>query len=324
MQEVIWYFLGAFAIALLTSPLILYVLRKLKAGQEILSYVDFHNQKRGTPTMGGIIFILPMVILAPIFLRISSPFAIVAVAASLGYGILGFLDDYIKVRTKNNQGLRAYQKIIGQGGIAILVAVFYTMANPDGRVLVPFFNVFLDLGWWIAPLVFVILIATTNSVNLTDGIDGLASTVSLIYFAFVGVLIYLVADFANIPDQRELYLIIAITTGALLCFLMFNSNRAKTFMGDTGSLYLGGLVATVSIFSFMSIFILVLGVMFVLSSLTVIIQVAYFKYTGGKRVFLMTPFHHHLEKRNWGEARIVALYGAVTVVAGLCLVLALL
>ena len=271
--------------------------------------------------MGGAIFILPLVILSPIFLRWSTPFALVTVISAIGFALIGFLDDFIKIRGKNNQGLLAYQKIIGQGGIAILITIFYVMLNPEGRILIPFFNVTWDIGYFIAPLVFIIIIATTNSVNLTDGIDGLAGTVTLVYLVMLGIIVSLASGVVNIPEQTQTLKIIALVAGGVMAFLLFNTNRASVFMGDTGSLFLGSIVATLSIFSFMGFFILILGVMYVISSLTVIIQVAYFKKTKGKRIFLMTPFHHHLEKKGWGEAKIVFMYAVVTIVVGACLIL---
>ncbi|MCL2587621.1 MAG: phospho-N-acetylmuramoyl-pentapeptide-transferase [Firmicutes bacterium] len=321
MREIIFYFLGAFGVAIAFAPFAVWLLKRLKAGQEILKYVDFHKQKSGTPTMGGIIFILPLVVLTPIFVRVSHPFSLVVILASVGFALLGFLDDFIKIRTKKNQGLRAYQKIIGQGGIAILVALFYTLLNPEGRILIPFFNVFWDMGLFIGPLVFVVMIATTNAVNLTDGIDGLASTVSLVFLVFLAVIMQIAPT--SFPEHREFMLMVAIAVGGLLAFLLFNSNKASVFMGDTGSLYLGALLATLSVFSFLGFFILFLGIMFVWSALSVIMQVAYFKVTKGKRVFKMTPFHHHLEKSGWAEARIVALYAAITIIAGVLLVITL-
>ena len=315
MKSIVLYFLISFAVSAAVAPFVLWVLRKLKAKQTVLHYVEQHAGKSGTPTMGGLIFILPIVTLAWFFVGKGNPLCIIAILAGLGYATLGFLDDFIKVRGERNLGLRAYQKIIGQGGIAILVSVFYTMANPDGRIFLPFFNTFVNFGWGIAPLTFLVLVATTNSVNLTDGIDGLASGVCFVYFFFISIMIALLGKFAAVPEARELTLIAAITCGGLLCFLLLNSNKASVFMGDTGSLYLGGLVATISMFSFMGFFILILGVMFVISAASVIIQVVYFKLTKGKRVFLMSPFHHHLEKKGMNESKIVAIYMGITLMA---------
>ena len=331
MQSVILLLIISFFVALVLAPVVLLVLRRMRANQAVLHYVDQHRAKSGTPTMGGFIFILPMLAIAPFVLswRGDTPMSLIVVLASVGFAVLGFLDDFIKVRSGKNLGLRAYQKIIGQGGIAVLVSAFYYMSNPDGRIFIPFANVFVDLGLFIAPLVFVAIIAATNSVNLTDGLDGLAGNVSLVYLAFLGVLVWLLARGNDIPEAETFIKIAAIGCGALLCFLLFNTNRASVFMGDTGSLYLGSLVALLSLFSFLGFFLIILGVMFVVSSVSDILQVAYFKLTKrktgeGKRIFLMAPLHHHLEKCGWAEAKIVFLYSAVTVLAGLVCVLSLL
>lgn len=322
MNEIIIYFLASFGVAVVVAPLAIRLLKRLKAGQSILHYVDFHEKKSGTPTMGGIIFILPFIVLTPIFIRFSHPLSLVVITASIGFALLGFLDDFIKIKTKNNQGLRAYQKIIGQGGIAVLVSVFYALLNPEGRILIPFVNEFVDIGLFIAPLVFIIMIATTNAVNLTDGIDGLAGATSLVYLVFLGIIlaIFQHTGFSTFPESHEFLLLIAIGIGGLFAFLLFNSNRAQVFMGDTGSLFLGSIIATLSVFSFLGFVILILGLVFVWSALSVIIQVTYFKATGGKRVFKMTPYHHHLEKKGWAEAKIVMHYVAITILLGVLLV----
>ena len=324
MQKVIIFFVVSFAISLVLSPLILKLLRKLKASQTVLHYVAQHKDKTGTPTMGGFIFILPMLVASFFLLRKANPLTNIVILASLGYAVLGFLDDFIKIKTKKNLGLRAYQKIAGQGGIAVLVSIFYYFANPDGRIFVPFLNTFWDIGLWIAPLTFFVLVATTNAVNLTDGIDGLAGSVSFIYLAFMAAIITLLAKIVPLPEANTLLAVLAVTCGGLLCFLLFNTHKAKIFMGDTGSLYLGSILALTSVFSFGAFFILFLGIMFVWSAVSVIIQVAYFKKTGGKRVFLMTPYHHHLEKRGLTEAKIVMIYCTITILAGALCVLSML
>jgi phospho-N-acetylmuramoyl-pentapeptide-transferase len=329
MQQALILFLIAFFVALVIAPIVLWVLRRVRAGQVILHYVDFHKKKSGTATMGGFVFILPLIIIAPFILNANTPMSFIVVIASLGYAVLGFLDDFIKVRGGKNLGLRAYQKIIGQGGIALLVSIFYYMTNPEGRIFVPFANTFIDIGLWIAPLIFIGLIAATNSVNLTDGIDGLAGSVTFIYLVFLSAIVLQFAQLNQVPEAQTFVQVGAVACGALLCFLLLNSNKASIFMGDTGSLYLGSLIALLSFFSFLGLFIIVLGVMFVVSSVSDILQVAYFKWTKrktgeGKRIFLMAPFHHHLEKKGWAEGKIVALYSIVTILAGVVCVVSLL
>lgn len=329
MREVLLLFIISFFVALIIAPLCLRILRRLKFGQNILHYVDFHQKKSGTPTMGGFIFILPVIVIAPFILSTKTPMSFIIVLASIGYGILGFLDDFIKIRGKKNLGLRAYQKIIGQGGIAVLVSIFYYMSNSEGRIFIPFANVFFDIGFWIAPLLFIALLAATNSVNLTDGLDGLAGSVTFVYLIFLAAIMLLFTRFNQVPEVDAFVKVAAVSCGALMCFLLFNTNKASVFMGDTGSLYLGSLVALLSFFSFMGFFLVVLGAMFVVSSVSDILQVAYFKWTKrrtgtGKRIFLMAPFHHHLEKKGWAEAKIVAMYCIITVLIGMVCVLSLL
>ena len=328
MQQAIIYFLISFAIALVIAPLVIKLLKLLKAGQNILHYVDFHAKKSGTPTMGGFIFIIPLIALSAFILNKDTSLCNIIILASMGYALVGFLDDFIKIRGGKNLGLRAYQKIIGQGGIAILVSFFYYTVNPEGRVFIPFFNIFVDLGFWIAPLCFIAIIAVVNSVNLTDGLDGLAGSVSFFYLLFLCVMVALVGTMAVIPESQTIIQIAAITMGAVTCFLLFNTNKAKVFMGDTGSLYLGSIIGLLSIFSFLGVYLIILGIMFVVSSLSDILQVVYFKITKkkngeGKRIFLMAPFHHHLEKRGWAEAKIVFLYSTITILAGMVCVVTL-
>ena len=321
MQNTIIWFLVSFTIALVSVPVTLKVLRRLKAGQNILHYVDFHAGKKGTPTMGGIIFIIPMLVALPFLVRRDSWLTNVAIIASFGFALLGFADDFLKIKRKDNQGLRAYQKIIFQTILSLFVAIVYYMYNPEGRILLPFVNNFIAIGWWIIPLTIVAIIATTNAVNLTDGVDGLASTVSLFYLAFIAAIMFLVNQIFPISEINNLAIIAAVTAGGLLTFLMFNTNKAKVFMGDTGSLYLGSIIAVVSIFSFLGFYIVFLGIMFVVSAASDIIQVLYFKLTNGKRVFLMAPYHHHLEKKGMSEAKIVFIYTVITIIVGaLCII----
>ncbi|MCL2229031.1 MAG: phospho-N-acetylmuramoyl-pentapeptide-transferase [Firmicutes bacterium] len=324
MKEILFYFLGGFGVAIIITPFIISWLRRLKAGQEILHYVDWHATKSGTPTMGGFIFMVPMLLLAPLLISGATPLSLILLLGAFGYGILGFLDDFLKIKNKKNLGLRAYQKFIGQGGIAILVSVFYFLANPDGQIFVPFANVTFNLYWGIIPLAILVMVATTNSVNITDGVDGLAGSVSLVYLVGLSVMMTMVAGFVNMPEVETFLLIAAVTMGALLCYLIFNTNKARVFMGDTGSLYLGGLIALLSLFSMNVLFLPILGIMFVLNTASDIAQVVYFKLTKGKRIFLMAPFHHHLEKKGWAEARIVWLYCAITVIACVVCVITLL
>ena len=315
----LWLVLIAFVIAVVAGLFLIPWLRKIKAGQSILKYVDMHSTKAGTPTMGGLIFILPIILVGAIFINWNTPLCLVVIVASCCYGIVGFLDDFLKIKNHQNLGLRPYQKIIGQLGVALLVAVFYLRSNPSGEIWIPFLNVFWQIGGvGIFALTLLILIATTNAVNLTDGLDGLAGTTSLIYLIFIYVIIALTDIGAEITTVGNL---IAVAIGSLLGYLVFNTKKASVFMGDTGSLFLGGFIAMISLFSGLGFALLFLGIVFVWSALSTIIQVVFFKISKGKRIFLMAPFHHHLEKTGMHESKIVAVYAVVTIIMGIVLVL---
>lgn len=315
----LWLVLVAFVMAVVTGLFLIPWLRRLKAGQSILKYVDMHATKSGTPTMGGLIFILPIVLIAAIFINWDTPLCFIVVIASCGYAIVGFLDDFLKIKYRQNLGLRPYQKIIGQLSIAVLVAAFYLRSNPSGEIYVPFLNSFWQIGGiGIFALTLLVLIATTNAVNLTDGLDGLAGTTSLIYLIFI----YIIIALTDIGDEvTTIGNLIAIGIGALLGYLLFNTKKASVFMGDTGSLFLGGFIAMISLFTGLGFTLLFLGIVFVWSALSTILQVGYFKITKGKRIFKMAPFHHHLEKGGMHESKIVAVYSVVTIIMGIVLVL---
>ena len=301
--------LTAFALSALLSAAALPVLKKLKAAQTVLGYVEKHAKKSGTPTMGGIAFVLATAIV--VFVFCDSHVAKVAAGAMLGFGLIGFLDDAIKVLFRRNLGLKAYQKIVGQAGVtAIMVAYGYRQGG--GTVAhIPFAGMDVDLGVWYIPLAALAYLGTVNCVNLTDGLDGLAAGTGTVYFAVLGI----VCTMTAIAGDGQLAMMSFALAGALTAFLWFNSNPARMFMGDTGSLALGGAAASVSILSHNIFLIPLVGIMYVVSGISVIVQVVSFKLTG-KRVFAMAPFHHHLEYRGVKESKIVAEYTIVTAVAG--------
>jgi len=317
----LWLVLIAFVVAVITGLILIPWLRRIKAGQSILKYVDMHASKSGTPTMGGLIFILPLILIAGIFTSWDTPLCFIVLVGSCCYGIVGFLDDFLKIKHRQNLGLRPYQKIIGQLGVAFLVAVFYLRSNPNGEIWVPFLNVFWQIGGvGIFALTLLILIATTNAVNLTDGLDGLAGTTSLIYLIFI----YIMIALTDIGDEvTTIGNLIAVAVGALLGYLIFNTQKASVFMGDTGSLFLGGFIAMISLFSGLGFALIFLGIVFVWSALSTILQVGCFKITKGKRIFRMAPFHHHLEKTGMHESKIVAVYAVVTIIMGIVMVLSI-
>lgn len=312
-------FLVAFAVGVLISPIVIKVTKRLKFGQNILSYVDNHKSKQGTPTMGGVIFLLAIVLSFVIFARDNSRLGYVALSVTVAYGLIGFLDDFLKIKHKQNLGLRAYQKVIGQVLIAIILAIFVYKSNLVGTsIAVPFTSVKITLGWWIIPFVILVFLATTNSVNLTDGLDGLAGGVSTVYlvgfFSILQILLLKIADPIIKAEGQNLLLLNSCALGGLFAYLCFNCFPAKIFMGDTGSLALGGLIASLAVLSGTELFIITMGLMFVLSSVSVILQVVYFKITKGKRIFLMAPLHHHFERKGVNENKIVSIYIIITVV----------
>lgn len=313
----------AFALSLLLNFLLLPILKRSKARQQILHYVAEHNEKNGTPTMGGIAFILSILLVGCIFCDLNNRGTLVMLCVFLGYGIVGFLDDFIKIRFKRNMGLKAYQKLVVQLVIAILVAIFVYKDISIGSILrIPFCQKQADIGIWIVPLVVFVYLACTNGVNLTDGIDGLATTTTICFLFGVILLLnreqtYLLSvgdTYAYVQNQQVVKLC-HISIGALVAFLLFNCNNAKVFMGDTGSLALGALVACSAIFTRLTLFIPIVGLMFVVSCLSVILQVVYFKLTKGKRIFLMAPYHHHLQQKGFSETRICVVYATATLFA---------
>ena len=301
--------LVAFLFSCLIAPFIISMCKKFKASQSILHYVDKHKAKEGTPTMGGIIFLLSLLIGLCFLLPESRFTSLFLIIVTLGYALLGFLDDFIKVHYHHNEGLKPYQKIIGQFGLALIVALYIYFSD---RTSLNFFGLTFDIGFFIIPLVILVLLATTNSVNLTDGLDGLAGSVSFVYLLIFGIILTLF----DATEMSNLAIITFSLCGGLLGFLCFNVYPAKIFMGDTGSLALGGFIGTVAVLSSLELILPIMGIMFVLSAVSDILQVAYYKRTH-KRIFLMAPLHHHFEQKGVHENRIVFAYSMITLVMSL-------
>lgn len=324
IESLVWGFL----FTLVISPFIISMIKKERVRQVILSYVESHSAKSGTPTMGGIIFLISISIVAFICLRGESTLAKMAILIFIAYGLVGFLDDFIKFKFKRNLGLRAYQKIIFQLLVSVAIGFFaYKSELVGSTLIVPFTDKTIDIGFWIIPLVSLIYIATTNSVNLTDGLDGLASSTTMTYmFSFVLLLLFLLTGTLGaggeiqVMEYKNIVMLASVTCGAMLCFLIYNCFPAKIFMGDTGSLAIGSLVASVAVFTKTSLYIPILGIMFVLSSVSVILQVSYYKLTK-KRIFLMAPLHHHFEKKGVHEVRITVCYSVITFLVGVATLL---
>ncbi|MCM3739134.1 phospho-N-acetylmuramoyl-pentapeptide-transferase [Oceanobacillus luteolus] len=302
----------AFLITVLFSPLFIPFLRRLKFGQSIREEgPQSHQKKSGTPTMGGIMIILSIVITSLIMVgKVSGGIGYelwLLLLVLIGYGLLGFLDDFIKVVMKRNLGLTSLQKLLGQ--ILIAVIFFFILKANDFSTFVqlPGTNIQWELGWFYAILVIFMLVGSSNAVNLTDGLDGLlAGTATIAFGAFA-----ILAWYGMPQDDIAIYSLASV--GALLGFLVFNAHPAKVFMGDTGSLALGGSIAAVAILTKMEILLVIIGGVFVIETLSVIIQVISFKTTG-KRVFKMSPLHHHYELLGWSEWRVVTTFWLVGLV----------
>lgn len=331
MSDVVYVikcFLYAFLVTLVISPFIISFIKKEKVKQVILNYVEAHAQKSGTPTMGGIIFLISISLVAYLCFNRQSTLAKISIIIFLSYGLIGFLDDFLKFKFKRNLGLRAYQKIIFQLAISLIIGFYAYHSDLVGSVLVvPFSNLQIDVGWLIVPIVAVVYLATTNAVNLTDGLDGLAGSTTFSYMlSFVVLLFVLLANgtiglnIVHVEELKNLGILSVVTCGAMLSFLIFNCFPAKIFMGDTGSLALGSLVASVAVFSNLTLYIPILGLMFVASAVSVILQVAYYKLTK-KRIFLMAPLHHHFEQKGVHEVRITMCYALASVLVGAVVVI---
>jgi len=306
-QVVVFTIAMSFLITVLLSPIFIPFLRRLKFGQSIREEgPKSHQKKSGTPTMGGIMILLSIVITT---IMMTNKFAEPTVQTylllfvTMGFGLLGFLDDFIKVVMKRNLGLTSKQKLLGQLLIALIFYLFYQQNEFSTHVRIPGLDVSFDLGWGYILLIIFMLVAGSNAVNLTDGLDGLLAGTATIAFGAYAVL-------AWNQSQYDIAIFSVAVVGAVLGFLVFNAHPAKVFMGDTGSLALGGAIATVAILTKLEILLAIIGGVFVIETLSVIIQVISFKTTG-KRVFKMSPLHHHYELVGWSEWRVVVTFWTV-------------
>lgn len=326
MDIIIYTVLTAFFIALATGYLGIPLLRRLKLGQQVRDDGPrSHLSKTGTPTMGGLIMMVALTAATFMFARGSLELVWFALGVTLGFGFIGLLDDMIIVVKKRSLGLKAYQKIIGQLGIALIVA-FFAYKNPmiGSAIVVPFTGIEWELGAWYVPFTVFTVVAMVNAVNLTDGLDGLASGVTLINTAmfaliFFGIMGVYTAQGQTLAasDTRNMMVFAAAVTGACLGFLRYNTHPAKVFMGDTGSFALGAAITVMAVIARLQLLLVMTGLMFVLSAVSVVLQVGSYKLRK-KRIFKMAPLHHHFELKGVPEPKIVAFYYLITIV--LCLI----
>lgn len=302
----------AFALSVIMGPVVIPILRKLKMRQtERKEGVQSHLKKAGTPTMGGVIILTSIAITSLFYIK-DYPAIIPILFVTVGFGLIGFLDDYLKVVMKRSDGLYPKQKMALQILVTAVFA-FYVVKFTEIPLtwLIPFSDgKYLDLGFLAIPMMFIVIIGTVNGVNFTDGLDGLASSVTVLVATFFTVV--------AIGTKSGIEPITCAVVGALLGFLLFNVYPASVFMGDTGSLALGGFVASTAYMLQMPLFIVIVGLIYLVEVLSVIIQVTYFKKTGGKRIFKMAPIHHHFELCGWSETKVVAVFSIVTAI--LCLI----
>ncbi len=318
IQSGIYAIIIAFGLSAILGPIFIPMFRRLKFGQNVRDFgPESHLKKQGTPSMGGVIFLLASAITLLFFMD-NNEDGMALLLFTLGFGVIGFIDDYLKVKKKSSDGLMPMQKIVLQSIVMIAFLIYLVKTKENYSVVyIPFMdNVAITLDLWVfVPFYFLAVLGTVNAVNLTDGLDGLASGVTLMVATFFG--------FVALLSGNNVFIYAWALSGALVGFLLFNSNPAKVFMGDTGSLALGGFVVGIAFILNQPLLIVIVGFIYVLEVVSVCIQVPYYKYTKkkygeGRRIFKMTPFHHHLEESGYKETKIVAIFYIITAI--LCLV----
>ncbi len=315
VNETILAVIIAFAVSAALCPVVIPFLHRLKFGQQVRDDgPQAHLKKQGT--LGGLIILTGIVISSLFYIR-SYPKIIPVLFVTVGFGIIGFLDDYIKIVMKRSEGLKPGQKLLGQIVITGIFAYYLITSGEVGTsMLIPFSRAvfgkryYLELGWFFIPALFFIVLGTDNGVNFTDGLDGLCTSVTILVATFFTVV--------AIGESSGISPITGAVVGSLLGFLLFNVYPARVFMGDTGSLALGGFVASSAFMMRMPVFIAIVGLIYLVEVLSVIIQITYFKKTGGKRFFKMAPIHHHFELCGWPETKVVAIFSIITAI--LCLI----
>ena len=311
MVKLIYAATIAFLVCIITGPFLIEWFKRLEFGQQIREVgPESHLQKAGIPTMGGIIIILAVIIATLIMAKLEAE-VILALFVTVSYGFLGLLDDSIKIVVGRSKGLSGWQKIIGQVVVALILAWgVLTKLNIGTEIIIPYLDQTITLGQWFIPFVILVVVGSSNAVNLTDGLDGLAAGVTIIVtitYAFI------TFKFGAL----QLSIFAAAIAGACLGFSWFNSHPAQVFMGDTGSLALGGALASIAVLTRTELLLIIIGGVYVIEAVSVMMQVSYFKLTGGQRIFKMSPIHHHFEESGWDEAKIVVRFWILAIILSL-------
>ncbi len=318
----------AFLIVVIVGPRFIAWLQRKQIGQVIRDDgPESHFSKKGVPTMGGLLILAAMTISSLLWTDLRSGLVWLLFGISLFFGAIGSMDDLKKIRKGNSRGLSAREKMVLQALGAAVVGIFLLLSpNYDGTLSFPFFKgLHPDLGWWYLPFVMLVIIGASNAVNLTDGLDGLAAGPIVITASTYLIFSYVagnavVASYLQIPyvhGAGEVTIFCGTMVGACLGFLWFNCYPAQIFMGDVGSLSLGGTLGAVAVITKQEFLLVIVGGIFVMEAVSVILQVGYFKMSGGKRIFLMAPFHHHFEKKGWLEPKVVVRFWIVSIILGL-------
>ncbi len=320
--------LTALVISLLVGGWCIKKLKELQIGQFIREDgPQSHFSKAGTPTMGGIMIIFSLLVSTLLWADLRNPYIWLLVLVTLGFGLVGFLDDYLKVIKKHNRGLTGREKIMGQTFIALVAALWlYFLPSFQTTLTIPFFEgVRPNLSWGFIPLAILVIVGTANAVNLTDGLDGLAIGPVTIAAVFYAIFAYLTGNaiiakylkITFIPGVGELAVFLGAVVGAGIGFLWYNAYPAQVFMGDVGALALGGILGTIALATKQEILLILVGGLFVVEALSVILQVSFFKVTNGRRIFRMAPIHHHFELKGWPEPKVIVRFWIIAIVLGI-------
>lgn len=323
----VWALLTALLFSIIVGPAFIRWLQRLKFGQYVLEEVTAHKQKAGTPTMGGLLIAMSLLISVLLWGNLTNPYLWLAMLVFVGFGAVGFVDDWAKIRHKKNKGISPRQKLAGQLIVAVVVMLLLVdLPAYSTKLAVPFFKDFTpDLGWFYVPFAVLIMVSCSNGVNLTDGLDGLAIGPTIVASLCFSIFIYVAGNtpiatylqVQHVSGVGEVTVLCGALVGAGLGFLWFNAYPAQVFMGDVGSLSLGGTLGFLAVLCKQELILLVVGGLFVVETLSVILQVGYFRFTGGKRIFRMAPLHHHFEMKGVPESKIIIRFWITSIILGL-------